>query len=110
MNLKFTRKTLNFKILKCGNPVSAIGDAADYLNNTSTTNKIATFYTDSLAAIHSLAATTTKAAITLQCHKSLNDLSVNNEVSIASIPGHKGHWGNEEAYTLAKKGTKDGIR
>ena len=61
--------------------------------------------TDSQAAIHTLNKSTMNSKTALNCHGALNELAVNNTVSVMWVAGHEGHWGNERADQLAKEGT-----
>ena len=83
----------------------AITKAAEMLQNNTRQKKI-TFFTDSLSAIDTLEKTTINSKTAIECHQALNDLGGLNTVTVSWIAGHEGHWGNEKADELAKKGTK----
>ena len=68
-------------------------------------NKEIYILTDSQAAINTLNKITMNSNTALNCHRALNDLAGNNNVTVVWIPGHEGHWGNERADQLAKAGT-----
>ena len=86
--------------------LTAITNAATALN-TIANNKTIVFFTDSQSSIEALAKITMNSKTTLECHNALNTLSDTNTVHVNFkwIAGHEGHWGNEKADELAKKGT-----
>ena len=64
------------------------------------------FYIDNQAAIQSLGKYQVKNTQVLEGKLILNRLAENNNVQLFWIPGHSGHWGNEVADKLAKRGVK----
>ena len=84
--------------------LTAITNAAAALNIIAN-NKTIVFFTDSQSSIEALAKITMNRKTTLECHNALNTLSDTNTVHVKWIAGHEGHWGNEKADELAKKGT-----
>jgi len=84
----------------------AINKAAEIMQTQNTRQKQITFFTDSQSAIESLEKTTMNSRTAIECHQALNALGDHNTVKVSWIAGHEGHWGNEKADELAKKGTK----
>ena len=84
--------------------LTAITKAATALTE-STNNKNIVFFTDSQSSIEALTKITMNSKTTLDCHNALNALGDTNMIHVKWIAGHEGHWGNEKADELAKKGT-----
>ena len=61
---------------------------------------------DSQAAIKALIKCTVTSITVFKCIRNLNQLSKQNHVGIAWIPGHAGVHGNEVADYVAKSGSK----
>ncbi|XP_032688015.1 uncharacterized protein LOC116852108 [Odontomachus brunneus] len=61
---------------------------------------------DSRAAIHALAKTTTESAVVWDCMQALARLGESNKITLVWIPGHQGFLGNKIADELAKLGTQ----
>ncbi|XP_032685191.1 uncharacterized protein LOC116850698 [Odontomachus brunneus] len=59
---------------------------------------------DSRAAIHALAKTTTESAVVWDCMQALARLGESNKITLVWVPGHQGFLGNEIADELAKLG------
>ena len=83
--------------------LAAISSAAEAMSIYD--NKDIIILTDSRSALQSLNTTTLNSKTAIECHGALNGLATSNIVSLKWVAGHEGHWGNEKADTLAKKGT-----
>ena len=83
--------------------VTAITTSAIKLQGTC--GKEIIFLTDSLSALQTLNNKLINSMTIKRCHNSLNELAKHNDVKLMWVEAHKGHWGNEEADTLAKEGT-----
>ncbi|KAJ8981503.1 hypothetical protein NQ317_016500 [Molorchus minor] len=62
-------------------------------------------YCDSQAALQALACKNIKSKLIWNCLETLQALGNQNKVTLKWVPGHKGVEGNEEADTLARKGS-----
>ena len=90
--------------------VIAIQKAAEKLIQMQTFGYNIQIYVDSQAAIKSLQKFNTKNKLVLDCKKTLNKLADRNRnINIEWIP-HVGHTGNENADTMAKRGTRVRMR
>ena len=83
--------------------LAAIRSAAEALSIYD--NKDIIILTDSRSALQSLNTTTLNSKTAIECHGALNGLAASNIVALKWVAGHEGHWGNEKADILAKKGT-----
>ena len=83
--------------------LAAITHAAASLSQVTEQN--VTIFTDSQSAINSLNKLTNNSRTAINCHSALEHLATRNTVNVVWVPGHEGHWGNEEADRLAKIGT-----
>lgn len=66
------------------------------------------FFVDSQSALKALDVPNTNSQLVERCKRTLNVLSLQNEVTLTWIPGHEGHIGNEKADELARKGSANG--
>jgi ribonuclease HI len=82
----------------------AIETVAATLIQRNTETKEITILSDSQAAIKALMSLTVHKKTTLRCITALNELAVNNNVTIAWVPGHSNIEGNEIADKLANEG------
>ncbi|KAL7726508.1 hypothetical protein ACLKA6_001130 [Drosophila palustris] len=64
-------------------------------------------YSDSQAAIKSIAATTTKSTSVSICRRSLHEMAEHFDIQLIWVPGHQDIPGNCIADELARKGTTD---
>ncbi|KAL7726480.1 hypothetical protein ACLKA6_001102 [Drosophila palustris] len=64
-------------------------------------------YSDSQAAIKSIAATTTKSLSVLKCRKSLHEMAEHFDICLIWVPGHQDIPGNCIADELARQGTTE---
>ena len=69
-------------------------------------NKKIFIISDSQAALKSLIKTEVTSKLAWDCIYYLNLLAMKNKITLMWVPGHNGILGNEEADTLAKKGTE----
>ena len=65
---------------------------------------------DSQAAIKALIKCTVTSITVFNCIRNLNQLCIQNRVSVAWIPGHIGVLGNEVAHLVAKSGSESKMR
>ena len=86
--------------------VLAISEVAKNLCLEKTLNQSIVVLVDSQAAIKVLTKCTVTSITVLNCITNLNQLDIQNHVSIAWIPGHAGIHGNELADYEAKSGSK----
>ncbi|KAM8721113.1 hypothetical protein ACLKA7_007049 [Drosophila subpalustris] len=64
-------------------------------------------YSDSQAAIRSIAATTTKSTSVSKCRKSLHEMAEHFDICLIWVPGHQDISGNCVADELARQGTTE---
>ncbi|KAL7725082.1 hypothetical protein ACLKA6_016155 [Drosophila palustris] len=64
-------------------------------------------YSDSQAAIRSIAATTTKSTSVSKCRKSLHEMAEHFDICLIWVPGHQDISGNCIADELARQGTTE---
>ncbi|XP_032685833.1 uncharacterized protein LOC116850995 [Odontomachus brunneus] len=86
--------------------VMAILRCAETLAVNDSANQHFYIFSDSRAAIHALAKTTTESAVVWDCMQALARLGESNKITLVWIPGHQGFLGNEIADELAKLGTQ----
>ena len=86
--------------------LSAITAAAEWLMGY-VGNSIV-FFTDSQAGLNSMNKTTLNSNTAISCHRALNIIAARNTVTVMWVAGHEGHWGNEQADSLAKTGAETG--
>ncbi|KAJ8919261.1 hypothetical protein NQ315_003844 [Exocentrus adspersus] len=61
-------------------------------------------YSDSQAALKAIGSMQVCSRLVWDCVKALQELGSRNKLTLAWVPGHKGHKGNEEADSLAREG------
>ncbi|KAJ8914040.1 hypothetical protein NQ315_017559 [Exocentrus adspersus] len=61
-------------------------------------------YSDSQAALKAIGSMQVCSRLVWDCVKALQELGSRNKLTLAWVPGHKGHKGNEEADRLAREG------
>ena len=83
--------------------LTALTEGAKSLLNYKNTD--ITFWTDSLSSLQALSSKLINSNTVASCHKTLEELATSNTVHVKWIAAHSGHWGNEQADTLAKQGT-----
>ncbi|KAM8718995.1 hypothetical protein ACLKA7_011660 [Drosophila subpalustris] len=88
----------SFKTFKSPGPD---GIAPAHLQHTGTIS----IYSDSQAAIRSIAATTTKSTSVSKCRKSLHEMAEHFDICLIWVPGHQDISGNCIADELARQGT-----
>ncbi|XP_032687101.1 uncharacterized protein LOC116851611 [Odontomachus brunneus] len=86
--------------------VMAILRCAEILVVNDSANQHFYIYSDSRAAIHALAKTTTESAVVWDCMQALARLRESNKITLVWVSGHQGFLGNEIAGELAKLGTQ----
>ena len=69
------------------------------------TNKNIYIFSDSLSAIKALNQLRISISTILDCLNRINEVAVNNSVSLNWVPGHSNIPGNEEADGLSREGT-----
>ncbi|KAM8718964.1 hypothetical protein ACLKA7_011636 [Drosophila subpalustris] len=87
--------------------VLAINEALITLKNSHVTSGTISIYSDSQAAIRSIAATTTKSTSVSKCRKSLHEMAEHFDICLIWVPGHQDISGNCIADELARQGTTE---
>ncbi|KAM8702395.1 hypothetical protein ACLKA7_007726 [Drosophila subpalustris] len=85
--------------------ILAIKEAIDILKNSNVTSGSINIYSDSQAAIKSIAATTTNSISVSKCRKTLHEMAGHFDICLIWVPGHQDIPGNCIADELARKGT-----
>ncbi|KAL7726321.1 hypothetical protein ACLKA6_010227 [Drosophila palustris] len=75
--------------------------------NSHVTSGTISIYSDSQAAIRSIAATTTKSTSVSKCRKSLHEMAEHFDICLIWVPGHQDISGNCIADELARQGTTE---
>ncbi|KAL7726068.1 hypothetical protein ACLKA6_008526 [Drosophila palustris] len=87
--------------------ILAINEALITLKNSYATSGTINIYSDSQAAIKSIAATTTKSLSVSKCRKSLHEMAEHFDICLIWVPGHRDIPGNCIADELARQGTTE---
>ncbi|KAJ8919400.1 hypothetical protein NQ315_016493 [Exocentrus adspersus] len=88
-----------------GAEVAAIQDwAREIKRQGAARQSIAILYSDSQAALKAIGSMQVCSRLVWDCVKALQELGSQNKLTLAWVPGHKGHKGNEEADRLAREG------
>ena len=62
-------------------------------------------YSDSQAALKAISSPKVNSKLVGDCIQALEKVGLANKLTVAWVPGHEGHPGNEEADDLAKRGS-----
>jgi ribonuclease HI len=84
--------------------IVAIEQCAREIIRRSYEDKTIVIYSDSQAAIRALSSCKISSKLVRDCVIALEEVGASNKLTIAWVPGHEGHEGNEEADKLAKEG------
>ncbi|KAL7723800.1 hypothetical protein ACLKA6_008701 [Drosophila palustris] len=87
--------------------ILAINESLKLLQRSNTAYGRINIYSDSQAAIKSIAATTTKSTSVSNCRRSLHEMAEFFDICLIWVPGHKDIPGNCIADELARRGTTD---
>lgn len=74
-----------------------------------TVNQSIAIFSDSQAAIKAISSTQINSRLVWDCLMALTELGNQNRVTLAWVPGHKGHKGNEKADELAREGASKAL-
>ncbi|XP_074042654.1 uncharacterized protein [Leptinotarsa decemlineata] len=74
------------------------------INSQKVTNKAIAIFSDSQATFNALSSFQVFSRLVGIYLSALKEVSTQNRVTLAFVPGHEGHKGNEEADVLARKG------
>lgn len=85
--------------------IHAIDRCAQMILNRNYLKQDIAIFTDSQSAIMALSSYAISSKIVRDCLGKLNEVGKKNKVTLLWVPGHTGVEGNEEANTLAKKGS-----
>ncbi|KAM8714804.1 hypothetical protein ACLKA7_001208 [Drosophila subpalustris] len=85
--------------------ILAINEALIFLKNSHAISGTINIYSDSQAAIKSIAATSTKSTSVLKFRKSLQEMAEHFDIHLIWVPGHQDIPGNCIADELARRGT-----
>ncbi|KAM8708087.1 hypothetical protein ACLKA7_015114 [Drosophila subpalustris] len=87
--------------------ILAINESLKLLQRSNTAYGRINIYSDSQAAIKSIAATTTKSTSVSNCRRSLHEMAEFFDICLIWVPGHEDIPGNCIADELARRGTTD---
>ncbi|KAM8702706.1 hypothetical protein ACLKA7_000836 [Drosophila subpalustris] len=87
--------------------ILAIDEALIFLKKSQATPGKVNIYSDSQAAIKSIASTTSKSTSVSKCRRSLHEMAELFDICLVWVPGHQDIQGNCIADELARRGTTD---
>ena len=100
ISVSLTKETTVFQA-----EVAAIHHCVGEINRHNDNNRSIAIVSDSQATLKALNSIQVNSKLVWDCAQALNDLSQNKKVTLAWVPGHSGHPGNEKADDLAKQGS-----
>ncbi|KAJ8918867.1 hypothetical protein NQ315_011159 [Exocentrus adspersus] len=86
-----------------GAEVAAIQDCAREIIRQGAARQSIAIYSDSQAVLKAIGPMQVCSRLVWDCVKALQELGSRNKLTLAWVPGHKGHKGNEEADEEAEK-------
>ena len=89
--------------------MAAIQCCAKEITRQGTVNQSIAIFSDSQAALKAISSRQVNSRLVWDCLEALTELGSQNEVTLAWVPGHKGHKGNEKADELAKEGASKAL-